>query len=196
MSKNIYPFSYNITKKDRNKRLNHKSPVIWLTGLSGSGKTTIANSLQTYLFNNNINSYVLDGDNVRSGLNKELGFSDIDRKENIRRISEVSKLFSDAGILTITAFISPFEEDRKIAKEIIESDFIQIYISTPIEICEQRDPKGLYKKVRNNEIKNFTGISSPYEIPTNSNYILDTTNCSVEECVLEIVEYLKNKEIL
>jgi adenylylsulfate kinase len=195
MSKNIYPTNYNISKKDRNEKNKHKSPVVWLTGLSGSGKTTIANTLQTYLFNYNINSYVLDGDNIRSGLNNDLGFTSEDRKENIRRISEVSNLFSDAGILTITAFISPFEEDRNIAKNIIKSDFIEIYISTPIEICEQRDPKGLYKKVRNGEIKNFTGISSPYEPPVEPNLIIDT-NETVEESVFKILEYLKINKLL
>jgi adenylylsulfate kinase len=191
MSTNIHPFDYNITKKDRNVKFGHKSPVIWLTGLSGSGKTTLANALQTYLFDQNINSYVLDGDNVRNGMNKDLGFSENDRKENIRRISEVSNLFSDAGILTITAFISPFEQDRNDAKEIIKSDFIEVYLSTSIDKCEERDPKGLYKKVRNGEIKNFTGISSPYEPPKSPSLVIDTSNQTIQESVLEVINYLK-----
>jgi len=165
---NLTKQDYSLTKEDRQKLLNQKSPVIWLTGLSGSGKSTIANDLSKQLYEMGLSSYVLDGDNVRMGLNRDLGFSDSDRKENIRRIAETSKLMSDAGLIVITAFISPFREERGMAKEIIgENEFFEIFINTPIELCEKRDPKGLYKRARNGEIPMFTGIDSPYEPPIN-----------------------------
>lgn len=193
---NIHKHKYQIRKEDRNKILNHKSPVIWLTGLSGSGKSTIANYLESHLFNLGIKTYVLDGDNVRMGLNKNLGFSEEDRKENIRRISEVAKLFSDSGTLVITAFISPFIEDRQKAREIIGEDFIEVYVKTDIDVCEERDPKGLYKKARAGEIKNFTGIDSPYEAPENPEIILETQKLSVDECSMILYKYLLGKEII
>lgn len=170
---------------------NNSQPVIWLTGLSGSGKSTIAAALEKFLLEHAHSIKPLDGDNIRMGLNKDLGFSNEDRKENIRRIAEVAKLFSDTGIITVTSFISPFEEDRNIAREIIgEYNFIQVYVKTPLEVCERRDPKGLYKKVRKGEIKNFTGIDSPYEEPKNPHIVLDTTVLTVEQCVQTIVNYL------
>jgi adenylylsulfate kinase len=159
--------------------------------LSGSGKSTIAAALEKFLLEHAHSIKPLDGDNIRMGLNKDLGFSNEDRKENIRRIAEVAKLFSDTGIITVTSFISPFEEDRNIAREIIgEYNFIQVYVKTPLEVCERRDPKGLYKKVRKGEIKNFTGIDSPYEEPKNPHIVLDTTVLTVEQCVQTIVNYL------
>jgi adenylylsulfate kinase len=194
--KNIHKYNYKIKKEDRNNILNHKSPVIWLTGLSGSGKSTIANVLEHNLFDLGIKTYVLDGDNVRMGLNKDLGFTEESRNENIRRISEVSKLFSDSGTLTITAFISPFLKDREIARKIIEEDFIEVHIKTDLETCEKRDPKGLYKKARLGEIKNFTGIDSPYEEPINPELIIETDKLSIEDSVNIIIKFLKDNNII
>jgi adenylylsulfate kinase len=163
---NLYKYAYRINKQKRIEKNGHQSPVIWFTGLSGSGKSTLANSLESYLFENGYKTYVLDADNVRMGLNRDLGFSDVDRKENIRRISEVANLFSDSGTLTLTAFISPFKEDRQIARDIIGDGFIEVYVKADLSVCEKRDPKGLYKKARLGEIKDFTGISSPFESPS------------------------------
>jgi len=186
--------NFKITKEDRQKLLGNKKFVIWLTGLSGSGKSTLADFISLELYNQKILTYNLDGDNVRFGLNKDLGFSDEDRKENIRRISEVSKLMIDAGLVVITSFISPFISDREIAKQIIgEENFIEVYVDTPLDICEQRDPKGLYKKVRNGEIKLFTGISSPYEPPTNPTLHIKTNESSIEECSNIILNHIKSK---
>ncbi len=165
---NLVEHAHKVTKEDRQQLLKQKSPVIWLTGLSGSGKSTIANELAIKLQQEGKLAYILDGDNVRMGLNKDLGFSDNDRKENIRRIAEVAKLLSDAGVIVITAFISPFREEREKAKEIIGRDnFIEVFVRTSLETCEKRDPKGLYKKARAGEIPMFTGIDSPYEEPLN-----------------------------
>ena len=168
MSTNVVEHLHKVTKEERQQLLKQKSPVIWLTGLSGSGKSTIANELTIKLQQEGKLAYILDGDNVRMGLNKDLGFSDDDRKENIRRIAEVAKLLSDAGVIVITAFISPFREEREKAKEIIGRDnFIEVFVRTSLETCEKRDPKGLYKKARAGEIPMFTGIDSPYEEPLN-----------------------------
>lgn len=168
MSTNLVEHKHEVTKEERQELLKQKSPVIWLTGLSGSGKSTIANELAIKLQEEGRLAYILDGDNVRMGLNKDLGFSDDDRKENIRRIAEVAKLLSDAGVIVITAFISPFREEREKAKEIVGRDnFIEVYVRTSLETCENRDPKGLYKKARAGEIPMFTGIDSPYEEPLN-----------------------------
>jgi adenylyl-sulfate kinase len=165
---NLVEHAHKVTKEDRQQLLKQKSPVIWLTGLSGSGKSTIANELAIKLQQEGKLAYILDGDNVRMGLNKDLGFSDDDRKENIRRIAEVAKLLSDTGVIVITAFISPFREEREKAKEIIGRDnFIEVFVRTSLETCEKRDPKGLYKKARAGEIPMFTGIDSPYEEPLN-----------------------------
>ena len=166
-------------------------PVIWLTGFSGSGKTTLANELEQALENAGIRSYVLDGDNLRSGLNKSLSFSDNDRKENMRRIAEVAKLFSDSGAITITAFISPFREERRKCKAIIgEENFIEVHVNTSLEECENRDVKGLYAKARAGIIPYFTGINSPYEKPTNADIILEAGNSNVEECINKILAHL------
>jgi len=194
---NLHENKNRVPSLEKNKLYGHKSPVIWFTGLSGSGKSTLANELERRLFVTNIKTYVLDGDNIRMGLNKDLDFTDDGRKENIRRISEVSNLFSDSGILTITAFISPFEEDRSSAKDIIgEENFIEIHVDADLETCEERDPKGLYEKARSGEIPNFTGIDSPYETPSNPSIVVNTAENSVEDCVNQIIEYLtKNKFI-
>jgi len=192
--KNITKHTYHISKADRNKQNAHHSFVIWFTGLSGSGKSTIANHLEKKLFDLGVKTYSLDGDNIRSGLNKGLSFTEEDRTENNRRISEVAKLFIDAGLVTITAFISPLEDDRKKAREIIgDENFIEIFVNTPLEVCEARDVKGLYKKARRGEIDNFTGISSPYEAPVNPDIEIQTENESIEESVEKIFSFLKEK---
>ncbi|KAA3607022.1 MAG: adenylyl-sulfate kinase [Calditrichaeota bacterium] len=195
MAKNIVWQEYQITKNDREVRNNHKASVLWFTGYSGSGKSTLANAVAKELFKKEIQTFSLDGDNVRHGLNKDLGFSDLDRKENIRRISEVAKLFAESGMIITTAFISPFKEDRDFAREIIGDDFIEIFVDTPLEICKSRDPKGLYQKALNGEIKNFTGLDSPYEIPENPEIKIKTESLSVEKCVEKIINELLKREI-
>lgn len=192
--RNIYWHHGNIKRADRERVQHHKGCTIWLTGLSGSGKSTIAHQLEEKLFELGIRTYVLDGDNIRFGLNRDLGFSREARKENIRRIAEVAKLFTDAGIINITAFISPYREDRINARKIQqEGDFIEVYVRCPIDICEIRDPKGLYKKARAGELKEFTGVDDPYEEPENPELILDTEKEGVEESVNKIINYLKEK---
>ncbi|MEG9326619.1 adenylyl-sulfate kinase [Salinimicrobium catena] len=194
MLKNIIKHTYHVSREDRNSQNGHSSFVIWFTGLSGSGKSTIANQLEKKLFDLGIKTYSLDGDNIRSGLNKGLSFTEEDRTENNRRIAEVAKLFMDAGLVTITAFISPLAEDREKAKEVIgDEDFIEIFVNTPLEVCEERDVKGLYKKARQGEIKNFTGISSPYEAPVNPDIEIKTENERIEESVERIFQVLKGK---
>ena len=160
---NITPVKHDVLSEERNKRFGHKGAVVWLTGLSGSGKTTLAKNLERNLFNHGYNIYMLDGDNIRDGLNSNLGFSKNDREENIRRIGEVAALFASAGFVVITAFISPFSEDRKKALSAYSQNSFEVYLSCDLETCEDRDPKGLYKKARNGEIKDFTGINSPFE---------------------------------
>ncbi|MBO1510475.1 adenylyl-sulfate kinase [Metabacillus bambusae] len=194
---NIVWHDSSVTKEERRKKNNYQSYVLWFTGLSGSGKSTLANALARHLFETNIQSYVLDGDNIRHGLNKDLGFTDEDRKENIRRIGEVSKLFVDSGQIVLTAFISPFREDRQQVRDILsENEFFEVYVKCSLDECEVRDPKGLYKKARNNEIKHFTGIDSPYEEPENPAIIVDTETQTVEESVKQIVDFLVKKELI
>lgn len=196
-STNITWHDSEVTKAQRKERNGHKSVVIWFTGLSGSGKSTISVALEKELFEQNITSYRLDGDNIRHGLNQNLGFSPEDRKENIRRIGEVGKLMVDAGVVTMTAFISPYEEDRNTVRDILEDgEFIEVYTKCSLDECESRDPKGLYKKARSGEIKEFTGINAPYEEPSNPEIIIDTENESVEESVEKIVAYLKENQYL
>lgn len=185
---NIHPTSYSIQQNDREKLNNHRSFVIWLTGLSGSGKSSIAQQLERELHQQKIHCFPLDGDNIRTGLNKDLRFSEKERSENIRRIAEVAKLIMQSGSIVLVSFISPFEKDRMIAKEIIgENKFVEIFIDTPLEICKKRDPKGLYQKVNNGEIKNFTGIDSPYEEPKKPDLIVTTEGKSIQACVDEIL---------
>ncbi|WP_239724009.1 adenylyl-sulfate kinase [Mammaliicoccus sp. R-M62] len=196
-STNITWHDSEVTKAERQERNGHKSVVIWFTGLSGSGKSTVSVALEKALFEQKITSYRLDGDNIRHGLNNNLGFSPEDRKENIRRIGEVGKLMVDAGVVTMTAFISPYEEDRNIVRDILEDgEFIEVYTKCSLDECEARDPKGLYKKARSGEIKEFTGINAPYEEPSNPEIIIDTEQHSVEEAVEEIVVYLKEHKYL
>lgn len=181
-----------ITKAHRIDLMKQKGVTIWLTGLSGSGKSTIAVELECALVENKHQAYILDGDNIRHGLNKNLGFSPEDRAENIRRIGEVAKLFTDANIITITAFISPYKEDRDNARKLQnEGEFIEIYVKCPLNVCEQRDVKGLYKKARAGEIKEFTGISAPYEEPSSPEMTIDTSLMPVEESTRAILKYLE-----
>jgi len=179
----------------RDKRADQKQQkpcMIWFTGLSGAGKSTVANALDTLLFQNGKHTYLLDGDNVRHGLNRDLGFSDTDRVENIRRIGEVGKLFVDAGLIALSAFISPFRSDRQMVRNLFPvGEFIEVHISTSLDICEQRDPKGLYKKAREGKIKNFTGIDSAYEIPSEPEIVIDAGALSVEDAAEKIYNYLK-----
>ena len=191
-STNIVWHESGVTKQQRQEQNGHKSAVIWFTGLSGSGKSTISVELEKALYEKGIRSYRLDGDNIRHGLNKNLGFSDGDRTENIRRIGEVSKLMVDAGLFTLTAFISPFRADRDEVRQLVENgEFIEVYVKASVETCEERDPKGLYKKARAGEIKDFTGIDSPYEEPADPEIVLDTNISSVEEAVRQLLEYLE-----
>jgi bifunctional enzyme CysN/CysC len=190
-AKNIHLQSLSITKELREKINGHKGQVLWLTGLSGSGKSTIANALEKQLYAEGKKTYVLDGDNIRHGLNKDLGFTDKDRVENIRRVAEVAKLMCDAGLIVITAFISPFRTEREMARSLFQSDeFKEIFISTPLKIAEQRDPKGLYKKARSGEIPNFTGINSPYEKPIKPELTIDTSKTSITQSVKKILEII------
>jgi adenylylsulfate kinase len=190
-SDNIIWHEPSVTVDDRWKSNGYKSCVLWFTGLSASGKSTIAHALDRKLHRSGIHSYVLDGDNVRHGINKDLGLSPEDRKENIRRIGEIAKLFVDAGLLVLAAFISPYREDRRQIRTLLnEKDFIEIYVKCSIRECENRDPKGFYKKARTGEIKEFTGISAPYETPENPEILLETDNKSIDECVQQVLDYL------
>lgn len=180
-----------VTAEDREKLLNQKGCVIWFTGLSGSGKSTLANAVEHILHQQRHHTYVLDGDNVRHGLNKNLGFSPEDREENIRRIGEVAKLFADAGTIVMTAFISPYRADRDQARALIAEDrFVEVFVDCPVEVCEERDTKGLYKKARAGEIKEFTGISAPYESPFNPEVTINSAELSIEECAEAVVSAL------
>lgn len=191
---NIVWHDHHVSKSERLLQKKQKPCIVWFTGLSGSGKSTIANALESKLYEMGKHTYLLDGDNIRHGLNNNLGFSDEDRIENIRRIGEVSKLFVDAGLMVITAFISPFRSDREIVRDLVEnSEFIEVFIDTPLEICEQRDPKGLYLKARKGEIPVFTGISSPYEHPVAPEIHIQTTQSGIEESVRMIISYLEEK---
>jgi len=186
-----------VSHEDHVKLNGHKPAVLWFTGLSGSGKSTVANAVDLMLHQLGAKTYVLDGDNVRHGLNNDLGFSDVDRIENIRRIGEVSKLFVDAGLLVSTAFISPFVADREMVRAQLKAgEFVEVFIDTPLAVCESRDPKGLYKKARAGEIKNFTGIDSAYELPKSPEIHVETENKTIEACAKQVVEYLKNKGYL
>ncbi len=182
---------HQITKQLRAEQKHQKPCLIWFTGLSGSGKSTVAGALEQALFSRGYHSYLLDGDNVRHGMNRDLGFSDQDRVENIRRIGEMAKLFVDAGLIVMSAFISPFQSERQMVRDLLDSDeFIEIYMAAPLSVCEQRDPKGLYKKARAGEISNFTGIDSEYQPPSNPELVVDTSEHSVSECAEQILDYL------
>lgn len=184
-----------ITRADREKQNGHKAVVLWFTGLSGSGKSTLAHAVENALAAKGCRTFVLDGDNVRFGLNKDLGFSPEDREENIRRIGEVAKLMTEAGVLTLTAFISPYRGDRDKARAISGESFVEIYVKCDLGVCEQRDPKGLYKKARAGEIKEFTGISAPYEEPEKAELIIDTGAASLDDCTIQVLNYLEQRGI-
>ncbi len=189
---NIHPIFHRILQRtDKEQLLNQTARVIWLTGLSGSGKSTIAEGLEKKLYKNDFLTQILDGDNIRTGINKNLGFSELDRLENIRRIAEVSKLFLNCGIITVNSFVSPTNDVRELAKEIIgEKDFVEIFINCPLEICEQRDVKGLYAKARKGEIKDFTGISSPFEAPIAPSLEIKSNELSIEESIESIFSFI------
>ena len=186
-----------VSKEDRRRLNGHGSCVLWFTGLSGSGKSTLATEVEKELFQRGVRTYVLDGDNIRHGLNRDLGFGKDDRKENIRRIGEVAKLFVDAGIVTLTAFISPYREDRDMVRALFEpGEFIEIYVKCSLEECERRDPKGLYQKARRGEIRDFTGISAPYEEPVRPELVVETDRETVENSVQKILSHLCAKDLL
>lgn len=190
-AQNVHRQALSMTREDRERLNGHKGKVIWLTGLSGSGKSTIANTLEKELHALGKRTYVLDGDNVRQGLNKDLGFTDADRVENIRRAAEVARLMLDAGLIVIAAFISPFRAERQMARELIgENNFIEVYVDTPLAVCEQRDPKGLYKKARRGQLPNMTGIGSAYEPPAQPDLVVNSTIVSPEDAVAQISIYL------
>lgn len=189
-SDNITPEAHRVRRAERHAYNAHKGGVLWLTGLSSSGKSTLGFGMEQLLFTKKYQSYVLDGDNIRGGLSRDLGFSGDDRTENIRRVSEVAALFADAGIVTISSFISPYRKDRQTAREIVGDNFHELYINAGLAVCEARDRKGLYKKARRGEIKQFTGISSPYEPPLSPELIIDTETHSIEECIAQIEQYV------
>lgn len=194
ISENIIPHNHAIKREDRIKKNGYQPKLIWFTGLSGSGKSTLASALETFLFNQDFATYILDGDNVRYGLNQDLDFGESGRRENIRRVSEVSKLFLDAGLVVMTAFISPFKEDRLQAKQLVGADnFVEVFVDTPLEICEKRDVKGLYAKARAGKIPNFTGIDSPFESPQDPDIHLETEGKTVEDSLKEIIDQLISK---
>jgi adenylylsulfate kinase len=186
-----------LSQRKREQLLRQKGVVIWFTGLSASGKSTLALAVEEELYRRGHLCYVLDGDNIRHGLNKNLGFSPEDREENIRRIGEVSKLFADAGLLTMTAFISPYKKDRDLARTLFnDGEFIEVFMSIPLDVAEQRDPKGLYKKARAGEIKEFTGISAPYEEPINPELTIDSSELDIEQSRDRVIQYLEQQGIL
>jgi bifunctional enzyme CysN/CysC len=188
-AQNVHAQALSITRADRERLNGHTGRVIWFTGLSGSGKSTLANALEKALHAQGKRTYILDGDNIRQGLNKDLGFTDADRVENIRRIAEVAKLMMDAGMIVLTAFISPFRRERDMARELIGPDhFVEVYVSTPLAVCEQRDVKGLYKKARSGQLPNMTGISSPYEPPLAAQLVLDSSSQSIEQTVIYLLQ--------
>jgi adenylylsulfate kinase len=185
-----------ITRQLREQTNRHKSAVLWFTGLSGSGKSTLAHRVEEYLYQQGLKTFVLDGDNIRHGLCADLGFTEVDRKENIRRIGETAKLMLEAGVITLTAFISPFKADRDKVRLLMPKDFIEIYCHCPLAVCESRDVKGLYLRARNGEVKQFTGISSPYEAPENPELTINTSQLSVEESLSQVISYLSSNNRL
>ncbi len=194
---NVTWHTHQVSKDDRFKLKGHKGAVLWFTGLSGCGKSTIANAVELKLYQAGKHSFLLDGDNIRLGLNKNLGFTPEDRTENVRRVGEVAKLFASAGNITLAAFISPYRTDRKLVRDLLPAgEFIEIYVDASLETCEKRDPKGLYKKARAENLPNFTGISAPYEAPEKPELVLDSNNKGIEELVNEVMAYLEKNSYL
>lgn len=186
-----------ISKDDRRKLKGHQSAIIWLTGLPASGKTTIAKELEKQLHGDGVHTYILDGDNVRHGLNKDLGFSREDRQENIRRIAETAKLLMDAGIITICAFVSPYEEDRATARNLVDdNEFVEVHVKCPVDVCSQRDPKGLYHKALAGELKGMTGVDDPYEVPASADIVIETDRLTIDESVALIIGYLSQRRLI
>jgi adenylylsulfate kinase len=197
MSNNVVWHHATINRSMRERRNGHRSAVLWFTGLSGAGKSTVAHAVEARLFEMNVHTYVFDGDNVRHGLCSDLGFSASDRSENLRRIGEMVKLFSDAGVIAMTAFISPNRDDRRAVRKLLAGiEFVEVYCRCPLEVCEARDVKGLYRRARAGEVREFTGISAPYDAPEHAEIVLDTDRLSVEQCVERVVEFLKSRGIL
>ena len=196
-SSNTVWHSATVTRARREELNKHKSVILWFTGLSGAGKSTLAHAVEEKLYQLQCKTYVLDGDNVRHGLCGDLGFTDPDRQENIRRIGEIAKLMLEAGVISLTAFISPFEKERQLARKLVpHGDFLEIYCYCELDICEQRDVKGLYKKARSGEIKHFTGISSPYEVPKKPEININTGQDSLEDCVDQVINLLRERGII
>ncbi|MDR6301834.1 adenylyl-sulfate kinase [Mesonia maritima] len=194
MSENTIKQIYSLSRENRENKYGHSSYLVWFTGLSGSGKSTLANALEKKLFQQEKHTYVLDGDNIRQGINRDLDFSEKGRSENLRRIAEISKLFIDAGIITLAAFISPLEKDRERIKEIVgNKNIVEVYVETSLQTCEKRDVKGLYKKARKGEIHNFTGIDSPYQTPKNPDFVINTEENTIEEATQKLLTYLNKK---
>jgi len=197
MQRFVIPHSHEITKEDRRSLNEHGSLVLWFTGLPSSGKSTLANEVEKRLISTGIRTFILDGDNVRTGLCKDLGFSEEDRAENIRRIGEVSKLFVDAGCIVLSAFVSPYRRDRDAVRDLVEDgEFVEVFVKCPVEVCEGRDVKGLYKKAREGVIKGFTGIDDPYEEPLNAEIVIETDKISLDEGVEHIIGYLQERKVL
>jgi len=194
MDTNIIPHSHKVQKEDRQKHKGHFSGVVWFTGLSGSGKSTLASYVEEQLYADSVNTYILDGDNIRSGLNSDLSFSPEDRQENIRRIGEVAKLFVDSGVVVLTAFVSPYQKDREFVRNLVEEgEFIEVFVDCPLEVCEERDPKELYKKARSGEISDFTGISAPFETPENPEITVNTSEEDLTEAGDRVYTYIKSR---
>jgi adenylyl-sulfate kinase len=186
-----------IGKAERARALGQKPCAIWLTGLSAAGKSTIASQLQANLFDRNLHCYVLDGDNVRQGLSRDLGYSDGDRQEHIRRVGELARLFVDAGLIVIVALISPFRAERRAVRDLFQpGEFIEVFVNTPLSVCEERDPKGLYRRARSGQVPLFTGIDSPYEIPEQPEVLLPASEIGIEDCVSRLLDYLQRKEFI
>lgn len=194
--RNIVWHHATVTRRRRQDLNGHNSVLLWFTGLSGAGKSTLAHALEESLHQHGCRTFVLDGDNVRHGLCQDLGFSPDDRTENIRRIGEMAKLFIEGGVITLTAFISPYRDDRRRVRELLGDDFVEIYVRCPLEVCEQRDVKGLYRKAREGKIKEFTGITSPYEAPEHAELVVDTAGRSVDDCVEEIKRFLVERQVI
>ncbi len=194
---NIHKHKSNVSRHDRERLNGHRGITLWFTGLSGLGKSTVAVAMEEALYDRGCRTYILDGDNIRTGINRDLGFAPEDRVENIRRIGEIAKLYRDTGVINLVAFISPYRAERELARSLSEGDdFLEIFVECPVEVCEQRDPKGLYKKARAGEIPEFTGISAPYDVPKDADLVLPTHEIGVSECVDQIVALLEERGVI